>query len=429
MNRKNLGLFLIVFAVILLINSYFVNKQQQEAPEFKPSFEFTSIKEEYHPGDKVLLTLSNHTKETVSFTNDCPKEPLDIYRKAGAEWQKLESETHENGLLSCEEGEVIGLPAGQSYVFNYAPWNEELFTTAAKYKAEAVLKNTTKEVPQEETEVGPAQPEARTLIAEFEVVERGMLRSFGLAVFYKPILNFLVFLTKVLPGNNLGWAIIILTIVVRLVLFVPTYRSLEQQKNMQELQPKLQALKEKYKGNQQKLGEETMKLYKEHGVNPFGSCLPILIQLPFLWAIFRILREGLDASTHFLLYSPLRDFALDTINVSFLGFNLSNVPTDIQMRIIPPILVGGAQFLTMRLTQARQKKKIKDITPNEKKEPNQMKEMEKATNTMMYMMPLLIAFFAYSYPVGLSLYWFCSTIFAIFQQLVLNRRREQLKNN
>ncbi|MDD4351431.1 MAG: YidC/Oxa1 family membrane protein insertase [Candidatus Gracilibacteria bacterium] len=424
MNRKNLGLFLIVFAIVLLINSFFASKNQEEVNQ-NPSFEFTSSKSIYHPGDKVVLTLVNNSGQTVTLTEDCPAEPLDVYRKEGAEWKLLAAEAEENGLFACSELAQMEVLNGTSLVFNYAPWNQQLFSDQGEYKVEAVLETTSVS---EEAGVGPAAPTNRTLIVEFSVAERGIFRSFGLAVFYKPILNFLVFLTDVLPGNNLGWSIIILTLVVRAILFVPTYRSLEQQKSMQEIQPKLQALKEKYKGDQQKLGEETMKLYKEHGVNPFGSCLPILIQLPFLWAIFQILREGLDASTTFLLYAPLQDFHLDTINVAFLGFDLSTVPTNFYLRIIPPILVGGSQFLTMKLTQSRQKKKIKDITPSVKKEPNQMKEMEKATGMMMYMMPVMIAFFAYSYPVGLSLYWFCSTVFGIGQQLVLNKRKEQLNS-
>ncbi len=425
MDRKKLSLFLIVFSAILLINSFFANKDQSKE-QVLPDFEFASISDTYHPGDKVILNLTNNSKAVIRIKNDCPEEPLEVYRKEGAEWKHLTYRAEENALLECPTDEFIELAPQQKYSINYAAWNQGLFQEIAQYKVEAIIETDDKK--DKDPNIGPVSANTRTLISEFTIEKRGIFRSFGLFVFYKPLLNFLVFLTKVLPTHNLAWAIILLTIIVRLLLFIPTYRSLEQQKSMQELQPKLQALKEKYKGNQQKLGEETMKLYKEHGVNPFGSCLPILIQMPFLFAIFRILRQGLDASTGFLLYTPLRDFPIETIDVSFLGFDLSTVPSDIGMRIIPPLLVGGAQFLTMKLTQAKQKKKIHDITPREKNEPKPMKEMEKATGMMMYMMPIMIAFFAYSYPVGLSLYWFCSTIFAIGQQLVLNKKRALLNS-
>ncbi|MBI4836716.1 MAG: YidC/Oxa1 family membrane protein insertase [Candidatus Abawacabacteria bacterium] len=234
---------------------------------------------------------------------------------------------------------------------------------------------------------------------------------------FRPIYNLLIWLTSWLPAHDLGLAIIVLTLLIRLVLFLPTYTSLKQQKSLQQLQPKINAVKVKYAKDQQKQAEEVMKLYKEHGVHPCGSCLPILIQLPFLYAVFAVLRDGLNpAFTHYL-YAPLANFDLQIINVHFLGLDLTQAD-----KYILPIITGVTQFITMKLTQVQQKEKIQDITPKEKNEPKPMKEIEQATKSMTYLFPVMLAWIATSYPAGLALYWICSTIFGIGQQLILNRR-------
>lgn len=241
-------------------------------------------------------------------------------------------------------------------------------------------------------------------------------------VFYRPIYNFLIWLVSVVPGHELGLGIIILTIVIRLILLVPTYRSLSHQKSLQELQPKIKALKEKHKDDQQQLAQETMKLYKEHGVNPCGSCLPLIIQMPFLIAVFQVLRSGLDQSSAHLLYPFLSSFDLGVIDVMFFGRDLTQPE-----KFVLPLLVTVLTFGSMKLSQARQQKKVHDITPHgSKKEPKTMQEMEIATKMMTYMMPIMIGYFAMQYPAGLALYWTIATLFSVFQQLVLNKRREAL---
>lgn len=237
-------------------------------------------------------------------------------------------------------------------------------------------------------------------------------------VLFRPIYNLLIWLTSWLPNHDLGLAIILLTLLVRLVLFFPTYTSFKQQKSMQQLQPKINAVKEKYGHDQKKQAEEIMNLYKEHGVHPCGSCLPMLVQLPFLYAMLAVLQNGLNPEyTHFL-YAPLANFDINTINPYFLWLNLTTKDS----LYILPIITGATQFITMKLTQVKQQQKVHDITPSDKKEPKQMKEIEQATKSMTYLFPVLIAWIAMGYPAGLALYWIFSTIFGIGQQLILNRR-------
>ncbi|MBP7057068.1 YidC/Oxa1 family membrane protein insertase [Candidatus Gracilibacteria bacterium] len=236
-------------------------------------------------------------------------------------------------------------------------------------------------------------------------------------VLFRPMYNLLIWLTTWVPGHNLGLAIVIMTIIVRIVLFFPTYSSLRQQKSLQQLQPKINATRAKHANDQQKQAEAIMALYKEHGVHPLGSCLPVLVQLPLLYAVFAVLQHVLDPNyTHFL-YSGLSNFDISLIDVHFLSFDMT-----VADPWILPILTGATQFISMKMAQAKQKEKIRDITPKTSSEPSQMKDMEKATNSMIYLMPLLLAWFARSYPAGLAMYWIVSTVFSIGQQAVLNRR-------
>lgn len=237
-------------------------------------------------------------------------------------------------------------------------------------------------------------------------------------ILLRPTYNLLIWLTTWLPGHDLGLAIILLTLIIRIVLFFPTYSSFKQQKSLQQLQPKINALREKHADDKQKQAEETMKLYKEHGVHPCGGCLPILIQLPILYAVFFVLQHGLDPSYIHYLYGSLAGFDLNSIGKVFLIFDLTTPD-----KYILPILTGVTQFVSMKLSQVKQHEKIHDITPKDSKEPKQMKEIEQATGTMTYMMPILIAWFAMSYPAGLALYWIFSTLFGIGQQIILNRQK------
>ena len=107
-------------------------------------------------------------------------------------------------------------------------------------------------------------------------------------IFYQPIFNLLVFLYNTISWQDLGVAIVFLTIIVRLILYPLSKQAIKSQKSLQTIQPEIEAIKEKYKDEKEKMGPEIMALYKEKKINPFGSCLPMLVQLPFLFAIYRV---------------------------------------------------------------------------------------------------------------------------------------------
>ena len=120
----------------------------------------------------------------------------------------------------------------------------------------------------------------------------------------QPLFNLLIWLYNVIPGADLGFAIIALTALVRIVLWPLSHRALKSQKRLQDLQPKMDALKAEFKDNKKGMAKATMELYKSEKVNPLSSCLPLLIQLPIIWALYQVLHAGALGKENFdLLYS------------------------------------------------------------------------------------------------------------------------------
>jgi len=233
-----------------------------------------------------------------------------------------------------------------------------------------------------------------------------MFSSLFHGVLYQPIFNVFVWLYNVLPGHDVGFVILIITIVIRLFLYPLTTSSIKAQKSMQDLQPKMEEVKNKNKDDKQKQSAELMKLYKTHKVNPFSSCLPILIQLPILIALYMVLRDGLNSNN---LVENLYPFISNpgTINSFTLGF--------VDLKAASPvlaILAGAAQYWQARMML---KKKAPAKAGAGAKDENMAAMMSKQ---MMYMMPALTVIIGMSLPAGLTLYWFLSTLLMGVQQFV-----------
>ena len=152
-----------------------------------------------------------------------------------------------------------------------------------------------------------------------------MLNLIYLTLFYKPVLNLLVFLYNIIPGHDLGIAIILLTVIIKLILLPLSKKSLKSQKAMQELQPKIDEIKRKYKDKKEEMSRAMMSLYKENKVNPFSSCLPLIIQLPFLLAVFRVFRNGFNNSSLALVYSFIhKPEVINSISFGFVDLSAKN---------------------------------------------------------------------------------------------------------
>ncbi len=154
-----------------------------------------------------------------------------------------------------------------------------------------------------------------------EVNYRGTLGKVFVGMFYAPMYNLMAYLIHFF-GNSLGWAIITLTIIIRILLLFPQHKMMVSQRKMQAIQPKIKALQEKHKGNQQQIGLELMKLYKDEGVNPMGSCGFLLIQMPFLLVIYNIIINITSLKNEFYLYDFLPEFHISQIEPLFFGIDL-----------------------------------------------------------------------------------------------------------
>ncbi|HOD86990.1 MAG: Membrane protein insertase YidC [Parcubacteria group bacterium ADurb.Bin115] len=229
-------------------------------------------------------------------------------------------------------------------------------------------------------------------------------------IFYQPILNLLVLLYNSVSMQDLGLSIILLTVIIKLILWPLSKKSIKSQKSLQELQPKIDELKLKYKDNQAEMGKALMSLYKEHQVNPFSSCLPILLQLPFFIAVYRVFRDGLGQ--HLDLVYPFI-YRPEFINSVFLGFLDLSKPN-----IYLAILAGLAQFWQAKMMMTKRNKNKTAPSVNVKDE-GMAAIMNKQ---MLYFMPALTIFIGITLPGGLTLYWLVLTLLTVLQQFLMNRK-------
>ena len=224
---------------------------------------------------------------------------------------------------------------------------------------------------------------------------------------YRPLFNGLIFLYNIIPLHDFGVAIILLTIIIRLVLYPLNQKAITSQKALGELQPQIKEVQAKYPTDKVKQSQALMELYKKNKINPASGCLPILIQLPILIALYQVFWNGLKPESLTALYSFIAHPA--QVNPLFLGFmNLAN------SNYVLAILAGIFTFW--------QSKMMVSFQPNAGKGSDFSAAMNKQ---MAYFMPLFTVFIAWNLPAGLSLYWVVTTLAGILQQyLVIKNNRK-----
>jgi YidC/Oxa1 family membrane protein insertase len=211
----------------------------------------------------------------------------------------------------------------------------------------------------------------------------------------KLILKLLKFIYSLIP--NYGIAIIILSIIIKFVFYPLTHKSFSSAQKMQQVQPLLKEVQAKYKGNPQKVQQETMKLYKEHGVSPLGGCLPLLIQFPFLFALYPVLQSTIELR-HAGFIFWLKDLS---------------IPDPLY---ILPILMGITMFFQQKLMSQK---------PSPNMDEKQLAQL-KTQKFMMYGMPIFFVFIFKSLPAGLVLYWFTYNILSVLEQLSIRKKTQAL---
>lgn len=252
-------------------------------------------------------------------------------------------------------------------------------------------------------------------------------------IFFRPILNLLVLLIGGLesfgiPGA-LGLAIIILTLLIRMLVWPFMASQIKMTKKMADIKPHLDELKKKHKDDKQALAQAQMALYKEHGVNPASGCLPALIQLPIFIALVNTIttmfnsKDGLQQINN-LLYSPA--WHLDKLpNPDFFGLNLAIKPSDFAsagvLLLLIPVVTGLLTFVQSKMAMPKAVKPYPSDSAKEVKEKESMEDaMGQMQGQMVYMMPVMIAFLGFSFPVGLALYWNTFTLLGIYQQYTVS---------
>jgi len=226
-------------------------------------------------------------------------------------------------------------------------------------------------------------------------------------IFYQPIFNLLIYIYNVIPGQDMGVAIVLLTLIIRLILYPFSRSSIKSQKALATLQPEIEKLKEKYKDEKEKLGPELMALYKAHKVNPFSSCLPTLIQLPFLFAIYRVFYNGLTKEGAMDILYP---FITNPGTLHTMAFNFLDLS---QRSIWIALLAGAAQYWQAKMLSA-------------KRQPGSGGIAASMSTQMMYIMPIVTIVIGATFPAGLTLYWLVTTLFSIAQQYIVLRKKKEI---
>lgn len=247
-------------------------------------------------------------------------------------------------------------------------------------------------------------------------------------LFFAPVINLLVVILNVftslhIPGA-MGLSIVVLSVLIRLFVWPFMSVQLRSSKKMLEIKPHIDRLKQKHGKDQQAFAKAQMDLYKEHGVNPAAGCVPSLIQLPIVIALYQTVlalfnqEQGIKHINSFLY--PFVPHLQKIPDAHFLGINLANKPSEFihagWVLLLVPVITALLQFIQSRMISPKPVKEYPSDSSKEKKEKVEADTMTTMQNQMMYMMPLMIGFFSWQFPVGLAIYWNTFTIFGILQQ-------------
>jgi YidC/Oxa1 family membrane protein insertase len=225
-------------------------------------------------------------------------------------------------------------------------------------------------------------------------------------VLYQPLFNALVLLYEYLPGHDFGIAVIILTLIIKLIFYPLGTQAIKSQKILSDLQPKIKEIQKKYKDNKEQQTRATMELYQKEKINPFSGCLPLLIQLPILIALYRVFWRGLQPSEMSYLYSFVPNPG--PINASFLGLINLAAPN-----IFLAVVAGVTQFFQAKMVMPKNQPK----TGSKNLPFGDM--LQKQT---MYFFPIFTVLILWRLPSAIGVYWVATTIFSIIQQYVVFKK-------
>jgi YidC/Oxa1 family membrane protein insertase len=234
-----------------------------------------------------------------------------------------------------------------------------------------------------------------------------------------PLYNGLILLIKFIPGIDAGIAVILFTIIIRLLLFPLSKKAIIAQVRMRDIQPEIDQLKVDYKGDTRTQSLKMMEIYKAHGIHPFSSMLLLFIQLPIIYALYSVfIRSGLPVIDYGFLYHFI---SAPVINIMFLGLIDVTKPS-----IILSLGAAVAQYFQLEFSLNAMKKsaagnsaKAKDSKKDPKTQPDMAQAM---TNQMKYIFPVIIFIISYRLSAVLSIYWITTNLFTLVQEMVVRKK-------
>lgn len=411
--RSFLIWFLTFYILFWGYQTFVIGDQAAEENTVLTDLELITPQSKFVLGRPFSVSLKNNTTVAWDYANPCADgRRLQIERVVNKSQGIVLDYSETDCKAQITEADRVVVPAGGYYTFNFGSLNSQLFSEAGEYRV--VLPDSLINEADLQTDIQ----------ADFRYKEAGFIRKTFRQVVTQPLFNLLVFLVDKLPHHSLGWAIVAMTLLVRMVLIVPNQKAMKSQRKLQKLQPEIQSLKKKHGDNQQAMAMATMALYKQHKINPMSSCLPILLQMPFLLGIYFVVRDGIRPHFDHLLYGFQSQADLSLVDNAFFGLDLS-----IPNMLVLPVIVGLAQFVAMKLAiPSLPKETPKKVTKKGKtNEPDMAAQMQQMQRMMVWVMPIMIAFFTATFPAGVGIYWLTSTVFGIGQQKFVNWQLDRPK--
>lgn len=380
--KNFVNIMLIVLLTSLTIN-FFTKNVKKEGLDI--SFSTSS----YTVPATVVVKASNNTNEKVSL--DACK---DVTIRKNGDAIKFSDEF-------CKKYENVEVSANSFFDINYQSEYKN-FKETWKYDLEVNLASEKK------------------FTSSMNVENRWTFWKLFVTLIYAPIYNLFSWLISVFSGS-IGWAIITITVIIRLLLIYPQQKSMVSQRKLQDLQPKIKKLQEEYKWNQQLLWQKLLELYKTEKVNPMWSCGFILIQLPIILVLYNVILWVQDTSNEYYLYSFIQ-LVEKTSNFFWLDLLWVGWTQGLILAVVIAIL----QFLQIKYSISQNKNTKTTGVVLEKKSwddkySQMMPDPEMMNKFMLYVLPLIVWFATYGLFAWVWVYWWISTLFILVQQIIVNK--------
>lgn len=237
-------------------------------------------------------------------------------------------------------------------------------------------------------------------------------------IIYRPIYNILIFFYDTLPGQDFGIAIILVTLLLKFGMFPLSRKQIQSQKKMQEIQPKIKALQKKFKDKKEQQTKALLELYRTEKANPFSGCLPLIVQIVILIAIYKVIIN--ISSADFLVEAgDLYSFVSNPLSINHYFLQIVDLA---KPSIVFAVLSATAQYFQTKMLLASKPEPTVKETVSE--EPDFSAIMNKQ---MLYMGPAITLFIGLTFPAALSLYWLTSTLFMLIQQKILFAKKNTEK--